>query len=81
MIFSGDRNEARKVVNQMRQDYIGITEELNVRMKEYPTEVKEISKWIENYQAKVPVIQTLEKKLDIMQGLDPLMDGIIQRMN
>jgi len=29
----------------------------------------------------VPVVQNLEKKLDIMQGLDPLMDGIIERMN
>ena len=29
----------------------------------------------------MPVVQNLEKKLDIMQGLDPLMDGIIERMN
>jgi hypothetical protein len=54
---------------------------MNIRMKDEPSEVPEISKWIQNYQTKVPVIQTLEKKLDIMQGLDPLMDGIIERMN
>jgi len=28
----------------------------------------------------VPIVQSLEKRLDIMQGLDPVMDGILQRM-
>jgi hypothetical protein len=50
-------------------------------MKEDPAESLEISQWIENLQSKVPMVQKLEKKLDIMQGLDPLMDGIIERMN
>jgi hypothetical protein len=27
------------------------------------------------------LVQSLEKRLDIMQGLDPLMDGIIEKMN
>jgi hypothetical protein len=30
---------------------------------------------------KVPLVQSLEKRLDIMQGLDPLMDGIIEKMS
>ena len=81
MIYSGDREEAKKVVKQMRQDLIGMTQDMHMKMREDPSEIPEISKWIESVQEKVPVIQTLEKKLDIMQGLDPLMDGIIERMN
>jgi hypothetical protein len=30
--------------------------------------------------AKVPVVQGLQKRLDIMQGLDPIMDGILDKM-
>ena len=43
-------------------------------------QVKGISKYVANITAKVPVIRNLEKRLDIMQGLDPLMDGILERM-
>ena len=43
-------------------------------------QVKGISKYVANITAKLPVIRNLEKRLDIMQGLDPLMDGILERM-
>ena len=43
-------------------------------------QVKGISKYVANITSKVPVIRNLEKRLDIMQGLDPLMDGILERM-
>jgi TolA-binding protein len=66
MLFSGDRNEAKKVVKQMRQDLIAVAQDMNARIKEDPSEVKEISHYIEDVQDKIPIIQTLEKKLDIM---------------
>ena len=46
-----------------------------------PEELEGISNWVSNVAGKVPLVQSLEKRLDIMQGLDPLMDGIIEKMN
>ena len=48
MMYSGDRNEAKKLVKQMRSDLVGLTQEMHMKVKEDPTEVKEISSWIEN---------------------------------
>ena len=48
MIYSGDRNEAKKIVNQMRSDLVGLTQEMHLKAKEDPLEAKEISSWIEN---------------------------------
>jgi len=65
----------------MRQDLINIAEDIQFKAKCEPTEVKGISNWVANVAQKVPLVQSLEKRLDIMQGLDPLMDGIIEKMN
>ena len=43
--------------------------------------VKNVAHWVETIAQKVPVVQDLEKRLDIMQGLDPLMDGILKEMH
>jgi len=42
--------------------------------------VKKISNWVENITTKVPVVKGLEKRLEIMQNLDPIMDGILEKM-
>ena len=39
-----------------------------------------MSHWVNSITHKVPIVQNLEKRLDIMQGLDPVMDGILERM-
>ena len=39
-----------------------------------------MASYVKNIFGKVPVIRNLEKRLDIMKGLDPLMDGILQKM-
>lgn len=39
-----------------------------------------VSHWVNSITHKVPIVQNLEKRLDIMQGLDPVMDGILERM-
>ena len=44
-------------------------------------EVADISESVESIASKVPLVKSLEKRLDIMKGLDPLMDGILERMN
>lgn len=46
-----------------------------------PIKVKEISGWMTTISSKVPVVTALQKRLDIMQGLDPIMDGILDKMN
>ena len=46
-----------------------------------PVKVKEISGWMTTISSKVPVVLGLQKRLDIMQGLDPIMDGILDKMN
>lgn len=50
-------------------------------MGEDPKADPEVSKWMGNIAGKVTVVKDLEKRLDIMQGLDPLMDGILEKMN
>ena len=42
--------------------------------------VNRISGWVENITSKVPVVRGLEKRLEIMQNLDPVMDGILEKM-
>ena len=45
-----------------------------------PTKVNDVTRWMTTISAKVPVVQGLQKRLDIMQGLDPIMDGILDKM-
>jgi hypothetical protein len=49
-------------------------------MEDDPTKVNDVTKWMTTISAKVPVVQGLQKRLDIMQGLDPIMDGILDKM-
>ena len=49
-------------------------------MDDEPTSVNDVTKWMSTISAKVPVVQGLQKRLDIMQGLDPIMDGILDKM-
>lgn len=80
------------MVTEMRDNLLSIAadiESLNKVKKEQgkqqslvqSPEVADISKYVGNILDKVPVVKSYEKRLDIMKGLDPLMDGIIQRMN
>ena len=45
-----------------------------------PQKVRKISHWVKNITNKVPVVKGLEKRLEIMQNLDPIMDGILEKM-
>lgn len=42
--------------------------------------VKNVVNVVKSITSKVPIVQSLEKRLDIMQGLDPVMDGILEKM-
>jgi hypothetical protein len=44
-------------------------------------QVQNVSQWVTDIRTKVPIVQNLEKRLNIMQGLDPVMDGIIEKMS
>lgn len=44
-------------------------------------EITKVSPVLKDIAGKIGVVKDLEKRLDIMQGLDPLMDGILQKMN
>lgn len=37
-----------------------------------------ISRWVKQIAAKIPVITKLEKKLGMLQGLDPVLEGIVK---
>lgn len=50
-------------------------------MQKDTPEVADISKQVQSIASHVPLVKSLEKRLDIMKGLDPLMDGILERMN
>ena len=65
----------------MRQDLLNIAQDIQLQARAEPGELQGISNWVSNVAGKVPLVQSLEKRLDIMQGLDPLMDGIIEKMN
>lgn len=43
--------------------------------------LQKASPWMEKIQGRFGQVKDLEKRLDIMEGLDPLMDGIIEKMN
>ena len=36
-----------------------------------------ITKWVKMIAKKIPVISKLEKKLGMLQGLDPVLEGIV----
>jgi len=65
----------------MRQDLLAVADDVQLHARAEPGELQGISNWVQNVAGKVPLVQSLEKRLDIMQGLDPLMDGIIEKMN
>lgn len=68
----------------MRNDLVNISDDIELAAKDakhHPEQLKEISKYVSNISGKVGVVQDLEKRLDIMQGLDPLMGGILEKMN
>ena len=44
-------------------------------------EIDKVSPYVQNIASKVGVIKDLESRLSIMQGLDPLMDGILDKMS
>ena len=44
-------------------------------------EFKHVSPWLEKIENRFGQVKELEKRLDIMEGLDPLMDGILEKMN
>jgi len=50
----------------MRQDLINIAEDIQFKAKQEPSELKGISNWVANVAEKVPLVQSLEKRLDIM---------------
>ena len=56
MIYSGDKQEAQRVVLQMRQDFVGLTSDMEKQAKEEPGEVREISGWMQHIYEKAPVI-------------------------
>lgn len=45
------------------------------------TELQKVSPWMTNIGRRFGQVKDLEKRMDIMEGLDPLMDGILQKMN
>ena len=40
-----------------------------------------ITQWVKQIAQKVPVISKLEKKLGMLQGLDPVLEGIVQDLD
>ena len=40
--------------------------------------VNRISRWVKQIAKKIPVITKLEKKLGMLQGLDPVLEGIVK---
>jgi hypothetical protein len=42
---------------------------------------QKISNWIHKIAQKVPQITKLEKKLGMLQGLDPVLEGILSDLN
>ena len=41
---------------------------------------EKMSPYVQDVASKVGVVKDLESRLEIMQGLDPLMDGILDKM-
>jgi|TARA_B110000305_G_C19424469_1_gene632781 hypothetical protein len=42
---------------------------------------QKISNWVKQIADKVPQITKLEKKLGMLQGLDPVLEGIVQDLD
>jgi len=42
---------------------------------------QKITAWVKNIAAKVPQITKLEKKLGMLQGLDPVLEGIVSDLD
>jgi len=84
MVKEKDNENAAKTLKEMRNDLLNIADDVELAAKDakhHPEQLKEISKYVSNISGKVGVVQDLEKRLDIMQGLDPLMGGILEKMN
>ena len=75
-------NEQKEIVGQMRNELISLAENVQKHRMEAkePVQVKNVAQWVSDIRNKVPIVQNLEKRLNIMQGLDPVMDGILEKM-
>jgi hypothetical protein len=46
-----------------------------------PNNMRKITNWVNQIAHKIPVINKLEKKLGMLQGLDPVMETIVHDLN
>jgi len=72
------RNGPQKI--ELNEVVARVKEILKQKAKKTDDKIVPVSKYVNNIFDKVPVIRNLERRLDIMKGLDPLMDGILQKM-
>ena len=76
-------NEQAALLSKVRNELVMVSESVERHAKEAcddEKEVKNVTQWVSNISDKIPIVRSLEKRLDIMQGLDPVMDGILQKM-
>ena len=66
----------------MKNEMVSLANNIQRHSKEVNNnfQVENVSKWVTDIRHKVPIVQNLEKRLNIMQGLDPVMDGILSKM-
>jgi hypothetical protein len=46
-----------------------------------PDSAKKITNWVKQISKKIPMIQKLEKKLGMLQGLDPVLESVMKDLN
>lgn len=53
----------------------------NSKQTKQKESANKITKWVKQIAQKVPVISKLEKKLGMLQGLDPVLEGIVSDLD
>ena len=86
LIIDKNIDDAIDSIEDMRKELVKLSDDVfdttqSCGDDQSPEKLKEVTKYVENISGKVGVVHDLEKRLDIMQNLDPLMDGILQKMS
>ena len=76
------KNEAVEKVNSLKETLQKLKDQVmdeaeNSKQTKQKESANNITKWVKQIAQKVPVISKLEKKLGMLQGLDPVLQGIV----
>ena len=76
------KDGAVKLAKQMKDNIVRLADDILLEEQDCKDskDLKQISPFVQKIAGKIGVVQDLEKRLDIMQNLDPLMSGILDKM-